>query len=40
MSVNAGGTPMDICSWIIDEDMPILKGDNRKYVDDLIYVGE
>lgn len=27
-------------SWIIDEEMPILKGDNRSYVDDLIKVGE
>lgn len=26
--------------WEIDTDMPILKGENRKYVDDLIYVGE
>lgn len=26
--------------WVIDTEMPVLKGDNRKYVDDLIYVGE
>ena len=26
--------------WIIDKNMPILKGEDRKYVDDLIYVGE
>lgn len=26
--------------WIIDRNMPILKGEDRKYVDDLIYVGE
>ena len=26
--------------WIIDTEMPILKGEDRKYVDDLIYVGE
>ncbi len=27
-------------SWIIDKNMPILKGEDRKYVDNLIYVGE
>ena len=26
--------------WYIDHEMPILKGDNRQYVDRLIYVGE
>lgn len=26
--------------WTIDKNMPILKGEDRKYVDDLIYVGE
>lgn len=26
--------------WIIDRNMPILKGKDRKYVDNLIYVGE
>lgn len=26
--------------WAIDENMPILKGEDRKYVDDLIYIGE
>ena len=26
--------------WFIDEDMPILKGEDRKYIDDLIYIGE
>ena len=26
--------------WFIDEDMPILKGEDRKYIDNLIYVGE
>lgn len=26
--------------WVIDENMPILKGADRKYVDDLIYIGE
>ena len=27
-------------SWIIDTEMPILKGKNRAYVDDLVYIGE
>ena len=26
--------------WFIDEDMPILKGDDRNYVDNLILIGE
>lgn len=26
--------------WTIDKNMPILKGEDRKYVDDLIYIGE
>ena len=26
--------------WIIDTEMPILKGENRAYVDDLVYIGE
>ena len=26
--------------WILDTEMPILKGKDRKYVDDLIYIGE
>ena len=26
--------------WIIDKEMPILKGENRAYVDDLVYIGE
>ena len=27
-------------SWIIDTEMPILKGEDRAYIDDLVYVGE
>lgn len=27
-------------NWVIDLDMPILKGEDRKYVEDLIFVGE
>lgn len=27
-------------SWILDAEMPILKGEDRKYVDDLVYIGE
>ena len=26
--------------WVIDRDMPMLKGEGRKYLDDLVYVGE
>ena len=26
--------------WTIDTEIPIFKGEGRKYVDDLIYVGE
>ena len=27
-------------NWIIDTEMPILKGEDRAYVDDLVYIGE
>ena len=26
--------------WYIDEEMPILKGENRKYVEDLVFMGD
>lgn len=26
--------------WIIDNDIPIFKGDNRKYIEDMIYIGK
>ena len=26
--------------WIIDNEIPIFKGEGRKYIDDLIFVGE
>lgn len=26
--------------WTIDKEIPVFKGDRRKYIDDLIYVGE
>ena len=29
-----------IKGWVIDKNMPILKGEDRKYIDKLIYVGE
>ena len=29
-----------IKGWKIDTEMPILKGENRVYVDDLVYIGE
>ena len=25
--------------WVIDRDMPMLKGEDRKYLDDLVYIG-
>ena len=35
------GTKMTTRSkWIIDKEMPILKGEDRAYVDNLIYIGE
>ena len=37
-SVTADG--LEFGNWVVDLDMPILKGENRKYVDDLIFVGE
>jgi hypothetical protein len=27
-------------AWVIDYEMPILKGEDRSYVDNLIFVGE
>ena len=29
-----------IKGWKIDTEMPILKGENRAYIDDLVYIGE
>ena len=26
--------------WVIDEEIPIFKGYGRKYIDDLVYVGD
>ena len=26
--------------WVIDKDIPIFKGEGRKYIDDLVFVGE
>lgn len=26
--------------WVVDTEMPILKGEDRKYVDQYIFVGE
>lgn len=34
--VNIAGTMDEVSRWIIDYEMPILKGEDRKYVDDLI----
>lgn len=38
--VNIAGTIDTVSAWEIDTDMPILKGENREYVDKWIYVGE
>ena len=29
-----------ISKWIIDTEMPILKGEDRAYVDRLVFIGE
>ena len=34
------GFVVDKVKWILDTEMPILKGEDRKYVDDLVYIGE
>ncbi len=26
--------------WVIDKDIPIFKGEGRKYIDKLVFVGE
>ena len=26
--------------WVIDREIPIFKGEGRRYIDDLIYIGE
>lgn len=39
-TLNAGGTPMEVSMWELDYDMPILRGENRAYVDNLIYIGD
>lgn len=38
--VNIAGTIDTISTWTIDLEMPILKGEDRDYVDKLVYVGE
>lgn len=40
VQIDIAGTMDTISTWNIDFNMPILKGDDRKYVDDLIYVKE
>lgn len=35
-----GNTDVIRPKWVIDDEIPIFKGDGRKYVDDLVYVGE
>lgn len=38
--VNIAGTMDTISTWEVDLEMPILKGEDRGYVDKLVYVGE
>ena len=26
--------------WIVDKNIPIFKGEDRKYIDQLVYIGE
>lgn len=33
-------TEVERSRWIIDRNIPIFKGEDRKYIDELIYVGE
>ena len=33
-------TSTERSKWIIDKDIPIFKGDDRAYIDKLIYIGE
>ena len=39
-TVNIAGTVDTISTWEIDLEMPILKGEDREYVDKLVYVGD
>ena len=33
-------TGMYKSGWFVDKNIPIFKGEGRKYIDDLIFVGE
>ena len=35
-----GGCILERSRWIIDKEIPVFKGENRKYIDDLVFVGE
>lgn len=37
---NGDNTEVERSRWIIDRNIPIFKGEDRKYIDKLIYVGE
>lgn len=39
-TVNIAGTIDIISTWELDLEMPILKGEDREYVDKLVYVGD
>lgn len=38
--VNTAGTIETISTWEVDLEMPLLKGEDREYVDKLVYVGD
>ena len=37
-TVNIAGTVYTISTWEVDLEMPLLKGEDREYVDKLVYV--
>lgn len=38
--VRFGNDEVERLQWIIDKDIPIFKGEDRKYIDDLVFVGK
>ena len=34
------GVPAEKSEWVVDTNIPVFKGEGRKYIDDLIFVGE
>lgn len=35
-----GGCILERSRWVIDKEIPIFKGEDREYIDDLVFVGE